>query len=274
MSKILYFLGISIISVLAIAFIFPIYWTAVGSFENIYAAMNVPPDFFPRKVTFENYMTIFTRHPYARWVLNSLVVATCTVLIGVTCACLSGYAFAKKEFLGKNILFWGLLLTMMIPIHVTIVPLFITFKKLGIHNSYPGVFLPMSCSVSFMFLARQYMSTIPTELIDAARIDGASELKIFSSVVAPICKPLLAALCIFSFIGAWRNFLWPLIMTSSNEARTLPVAIATISAGSGGLVNIGLAMAGATLVALPMYIIFFCFQKYFTKGITLGAVKG
>ena len=125
-----------------------------------------------------------------------------------------------------------------------------------------------------MFLARQYMSTIPSALIDSARIDGASELQVFLYVIIPICKPLVAALCIFSFVGCWRDYLWPLIMTSSMKSRTLAVAVTAISSRPGALSDVGMSMAGAALVTIPIYAVFFSFQKYFVKGITLGGIKG
>ena len=188
---------------------------------------------------------------------------------------MAGYAFAKKEFPGKNILFWTLLITMMLPYHVTLIPLFIMLNDFGLHNTYVGIFLPTAVSVGSMFLARQYMSTIPSELIDFARIDGASELRIFLSIIIPISKPLVAMLCIFSFVGCWSDFMWPLIMTSSDSMRTLAIGIVMAAAQPGELMqDIGIAMAGATLVAVPIMIVFFSFQKYFIKGITLGAIKG
>ncbi len=239
------------------------------------STMRVPPVFFLQKPTLYNYIFLFEKWPIARWVLNSLIIAGGTTVIRVVLSCMAGYAFAKKEFPGKNILFWILLCTMMLPYHVTLIPLFIMVNELGLHNTYPGIILPVAASVGSMFLARQYMSTIPSELIDFARIDGASELKIFLSIILPISKPLVAMLCIFSFVGCWSDFMWPLIMTSSDSMRTLAIGIVIAAAQPGELMqDIGIAMAGATLVAVPIMIVFFAFQKYFIKGITLGAIKG
>jgi len=262
------------ISVAAICFLFPIYWMVVGSFEHLGDTVKIPPHFLPYNATLENYIAILFEQPFFHWIVNSLVTASAATLICTTSSCLAGYAFAKKEFPFKNIIFWVLLSAMMIPSQVVLIPLFITMKKLGLYNTYPGVFLPSTFNAGYMFLARQYFSTIPSEFIDAARMDGASEFRIFLSVIVPISKPLIAALSIFCFVGVWSSFLWPLIITSTKEARTLPVAVATVCWQPEGLMDIGLAMAGATLVAIPMYIFFFSFQKYFVKGITLGGVKG
>lgn len=239
------------------------------------STMRIPPAFVLQSGTLENFRYLFSGFPVIRWIMNSLIVSTSITLIRIFTSCLAGYAFAKKEFPAKSILFWTLLCTMMLPYHITLVPLYIIVRNLGLYNSYPGIFLPVACSVGSMFLARQYMTTIPSELIDFARIDGASELRIFLSVIMPISKPLIAVLCIFGFIGSWGDFLWPLIMTSSNSMRTLAVGIVGAAARPGQFTqNVGIAMAGACLVAVPIIIVFLCFQKYFIKGITLGAIKG
>lgn len=259
----------------AIAYIFPIYWTITGSFRYLWDAMKMPPELFPSKLTLANYRRILFDTPAIRWATNSMIIASGVTAISVSTACLSGYAFAKKEFPLKNFIFWGLMATMMVPFHVTIIPLFITMKNLGLYDTHLAVILCSVLGTGYMFLARQYMSTLPSELIDAAKIDGASELRIFTSVIMPLCKPLVAALSIFSFVGAWSMFFWPLIMTTSDKARTLAVGVVLLSEGAvGGMQNLGVMLAGATLISVPMYVIFVCFQKYFTKGVTMGGVKG
>jgi len=272
--KTFFVLGVTLVTIFAIIALFPIYWMIKGGFEDVKGAMKVPPNFVLKSLDLLNYETIFTRHSIFRWIANSLIVGVCSTLLVVFSSLMSGYAFAKKEFPGKSFLFWLMLFTLMIPFQVTLIPRFLTVKSLGMINTHWGIFLPISCGVGAMFLSRQYMSTIPSELIDSAYIDGASEVRIFLSIILPLSKPLIAALSIFSFVGAWNQFLWPLVITTSNEMRTLPIAIACISSMAGELTDIGLAMAGATLIAIPMYAIFFSFQKYFTKGITLGAIKG
>jgi len=247
---------------------------AIGSFEPIRTTVKLPPDFYPENATLKNYITLFKNYPCLRWLLNSLIVSICATALAVSTALMAGYAFAKKEFKGKNIIFWFLLSTMMIPLYVKIIPMFLMMRNLGLYNTYPGVFLPLSLHASNIFLARQYMSTLPSELVDSAKIDGANELKIFTLIILPLAKPLIAALCIFNFVWAWRDFLWPLIMTSTNTMRTLPLAVATVTCFPGGYAELGLAMAGASLVTAPVCIMFVLFQKYFIKGITMGGVKG
>lgn len=259
---------------LAIGCLFPIYWMVKGSFERTGTVMAVPPSFIVRTPTLKNYITLVFKNPVLKWTLNSLIVTLSITIANVLVSCLAGYAFAKKEFRGKKILFWAILITMMIPFYTILIPMFIWVKRLGLYDTYWGLILPGIFGASGIFLARQYMSTLSSELIDAAKIDGASELQIFFYIIVPICKPLIAVLCIFSFMGNWSNFLWPLIITSSSSMRTLPIGVVTAAALPGQLTDIGVSMAGATLVALPMFIVFICFQKYFIKGITIGGVKG
>lgn len=266
-------MSLILVTVMAVVALFPVYWMMKGSFENIIGSAKMPPNLLPR-IDLINYIFIFTRYPALRWIANSLIIAAMSTLLIVLFSCSAGYAFAKKEFPGKNLFFWMMLVTMMIPAYVTYIPMFMMVKSLGMINTYQGIILPMCTGAGGMFLARQFMSSIPSELIDIARIDGASELRVFFLIILPISKPLVAALSIFSFCAAWCNFLWPLIVTSTDKMRPLTVAVVGISAQSNELLDIGMAMAGATLVALPMYVIFFSFQKYFTKGITLGGVKG
>jgi len=266
-------LTLIIVIFLAVLFVFPIYWMAIGSFEPIRYAPKYPPDFYPVNVTLRNYKTLFGNYPCFRWILNSFIVASSTTIIAVSAACLAGYAFAKKRFPGRNFLFWLLLSTVMIPFYVRLIPLFMTMTSLGLYDTYPGIFLPLTCQAGNVFLARQYMATLPSELIDAAKVDGASELSIFTRIILPLSKPLIAALVIFNFVWAWRSFLWPLIATGSDEMRVLPMAVAMVCSFPGGLSELGMAMAGTMLVTAPICIVFIIFQRYFIKGITLGGVK-
>jgi len=263
-----------ILSALAIACLLPIYWMVKGSFETMGTVMKVPPSFIVHTPTLRNYVTLILKHPVLRWTLNSMIVAVSVTAGSVLVSCLAGYAFAKKEFRGKQGLFWALLVTMMVPFYTILIPRFIWVKQLGLYNTYAGMILPLIFSAGSIFLARQYMTTISSELIDAAKIDGASEVQVFLYIIVPISKPLIAVLSIFGFMGNWSAFLWPLIITSSSSMRTLPIGIVTAAALPGQLIDIGVSMAGATLVALPMFVVFICFQRYFIRGIRLGSVKG
>lgn len=268
------FFYLLLIIILAGSFVFPIYWMVIGSFTEGAHSLKMPPDFYPRKPNLSNYFALFREFPVTRWMLNSLIVASSVTFISVSTSCLAGYAFAKKSFIGKNVLFWLIMSTLMIPFYSIMIPLFITVRNLGLFNTYPGIFLPMACYATNIFLARQYMSTLPSELIDAAKIDGASELRVFTYLILPLSKPLIAAITIFTFVYGWKTFMWPLIVTSNMCMRTLPVAIATAVSYPDGHVDFGVAMAGTTMVVLPTLIVFALFQKYFIKGITVGGVKG
>lgn len=274
MKKIRFAIIFGILVALAVACLLPIYWMVKGSFETTGSVMRVPPSFIVRTPTVQNYVKLIFNFPVLRWTLNSVIVSLSVTACSVTVSCLAGYAFAKKEFWGKQALFWVLLVTMMVPFYTILISKFIWVKQLGLYNSYLGMILPIVYSAGGIFLARQYMSTLSSELIDAAKIDGASELQTFLYIIVPICKPLIAVLSIFSFMGNWSAFLWPLIITSSTNMRTLPIGIVGAAVLPGELVDIGVSMAGATLVALPMFIVFICFQKYFIKGITIGSIKG
>lgn len=263
-----------LVILLAIFFIFPTYWMVISSFTDQTRTLNVPPDFWPTKGNLKNYFDLFVEFPILRWMANSAIVALSTLAIGVGTSCLAGYAFAKKEFVGKNMLFWLLMSTLMIPFYSVIVPLFITMRSMNLMNTYPGIFLPLTCNAAHIFLARQYISTLPTELLDAAKIDGASELGIFSHIVIPLSKPLIGALAIFTFVYGWKSFMWPMIVAGKESMKVLPVAVAIAVSYPQVHIEFGLAMAGATMVAIPTLTVFVFFQKYFIKGITMGGVKG
>jgi multiple sugar transport system permease protein len=185
---------------------------------------------------------------------------------------MAGYAFAKKRFPGSNVVFYMYIASMMIPGQVTLVPLFLIMSKLNFLDSYWGLILPGIAGPFGVFLMKQFLSTLPTSLIEAATIDGCGELQIFRQIVLPLSKPGLAVLGIFTFMGQWNEFLWPLIITNSSKMRTLPVGLALLQEELP--MQYGLLMAAATYAAIPMIIIFMMFQKYFLKGITVGALKG
>nr|WP_246350791.1 carbohydrate ABC transporter permease [Deinobacterium chartae] len=185
---------------------------------------------------------------------------------------MAGYAFAKIPFAGRTPLFWAYIVAMMLPFQVILVPLFIMSSKLGMIDSYAGLILPALASPYSVFLMKQFIQTLPSELIDAARVDGAHEFKIFWSIILPLIKPGLAFLGIITFIAQWNSFLWPLIITRSAEMRTLQVGLVLLREEVP--LSYGLHMAGAVLAALPIIAVFFASQKYFLRGVTVGAVKG
>lgn len=250
----------------------PLFWMVSTSFKEVRAAIQIPPEWIPSHPTLINYERLFARAPAFRWFANSAIVAVAHTVSMLLFCSMAGYAFAKKEFPGKTAIFWTLLSTMMIPGMVLLVPLFLLVSKMGLMNNYGGLILPGLVGAFGVFLMKQFIGTLPNELLDAARIDGASEFGVYSRVILPLSKPALAVLGIFSFMGAWNDFLWPLLITQSKDMRTLAVGLATLQQES--MTDFGLLMAGSTFAAVPMIIIFFAFQRHFLKGLTIGALKG
>jgi multiple sugar transport system permease protein len=206
-----------------------------------------------------------------RWELNSAIIAIANTAISLFVSSFYGYIFAKKDFPGKKYLFWILISTLMVPFHVVAIPIFLMFRNFHMLNSYWGLIIPGIFSAYGVFLMRQVIKTLPTELLEAAKMDGCSEFGIYARIVLPLAKPGLAVLGIFTFVGNWNDFFWPLILLNKAEMYTLPVGLPTLQ---GQWTDFGLLMAGATLAALPTIIIFLIFQRYFLQGITVGAIKG
>ncbi|MBX7245169.1 MAG: carbohydrate ABC transporter permease [Candidatus Sumerlaeaceae bacterium] len=208
------------------------------------------------------------------WFENTLFVAVAVTALSVLLNAMAGYAFAKIPFPGHKVLFWVIIATIMIPGQVTVIPLFLLFTQgLGWYNSFWTVILPQIAAPVGIFLMRQYIQSLPSTLEDAARIDGCSEIGIFAKVIVPLSKPILAVWAIFTFIGAWKAFLWPLIITDDQNMYLLEVGLKTLQFNAGPR-NIGVVMSAALLASVPMVVIFFAFQKHLTKGLTVGAVKG
>ena len=237
-------------------------------------AMAVPPEWFPANPTLENYRKLlFGSTPTFRWFLNSLIVAGWVAFLAVLASVMAGYAFGKKEFPGKTVLFWLLIITMMLPRQISLIPLYIVMRDLGWFNTYQGLIVPYIAYPFGIFLFKQFMQGIPNDLLDAARIDGAGEIGTFRYVIVPLSKPAIGALAIFAFVGAWNNYIWQLLVITRRSMLTLPVGVSKLTATLGHY-DLGMAMAGATFAFIPMLIIFLIFQDYFVKGLTVGAVKG
>lgn len=263
----------------ALLALFPLYWMIKNSLEPNQLLSVWPPRLLPNweALTLENYGALLDRFPLPRWFYNSLLVAVIRTIGAVFFGSLAGYAFAKLRFLGRETLFWILMFVLMLPAFVLIIPQYQIIRSFGWYDTYWALLIPgITGGVWSMFLMRQFMHSIPTELMESARIDGANEFTVFSRVVAPLAAPGMAVLAIFQFIGNWNNFVWPLVVTSTSEMRTLPVGLGLLTSprDTGQVVPVGEVMAGATIAALPMIIVFIFFQRYFLKGITIGAVKG
>jgi multiple sugar transport system permease protein len=252
----------------------PFLWMLFGSFKSTTELRRVPPTWLPADPTVANYQDLWDRLDFPRFFFNSAVVAvTVTAAILLLCS-MVGYALAKLEFPGRRILFPILLGTMMIPVFVTFMPLFVLVANLELVNTHLGLILPqIALSGAFgVFLMRQFISGIPDELLDAARVDGAGEYRIFFRVIVPLSGPALATLGIVTFMGTWNSFLWPLVVASTEEMYTLPVALALFAVGQQES-NLGLQLAGAVVVVLPILILFFALQRYVIQGIATTGIK-
>ncbi|WP_025745925.1 carbohydrate ABC transporter permease [Kallotenue papyrolyticum] len=253
--------------------LFPMYWLFVSALTPTKYTINTTPRFFPDPLGFDNFQRLFAlATDYWRWFLNSLIVALSVTVFHVIFDTMAGYAFAKRRFPGRNLMFWLILSTLMIPAHVTLVPLYIVTRELKLLDTLLAVILPGTANVFGIFLMRQYIQTMPGELIEAGRIDGANEFGIFWRIILPLCKPAIAALAIFTFVRHWNDFLWPLIVLTRSRNFTLPVGVASLQGEFS--TDYGVIFAGAALAALPMIIFFLIFQRYFLEGVRMGAVKG
>ena len=282
LEKLVKTMGILFLIVAAVTFLLPLYWMITGSFKLQTITMAVPPQFIPTNPTFENWTRLFTGPwPVWRWVVNSVAVSLLTVVLVLTISSLTGYGFGKKKFPGSNTLFFILLSTMFLPNQVMLIPLFLLVRALHLTDTTLGTYfamaLPMISSPFGIFLIKQFCSTIPDELLDAARIDGASEWGVFSKIVIPLLGPALAALAIFTFNQAWNYFMWHMVIATDKFQYTIPVGVSYMArtpAFGKVITDIGLSMAGGTFGAFFMIVFFIAFQQYFIRGITFGAVKG
>jgi len=221
--------------------------------------------------TFSGFTALFQGTNIWRWFFNSAYIAV-VVTVGILIIdTMAGYVLAKKQFPGRNLIFWLIIATMMIPGQITLVPLFMMVQDFGLMDTHWALILPDLAMVFGVFLMRQYMLSIPSELLEAARIDGASEWKTFWTIVVPLAKPALATLGIFTFMNVWNSFLWPIIVLNDADLYTLPVGLKTLQ--DQNLAIFKLLMSGAAVAAVPMIVVFIAFQKYFIKGLTLGGVK-
>jgi multiple sugar transport system permease protein len=225
------------------------------------------------KFDLEHYRTLLGAGAFPRYLFNSLLVATLVVASNVITGAMVGYALARKRFFGRGALTWGVIATLMVPKQVLMIPLYLVLARLGLIDTYAALILPFAVDAFSIFLVRQYVLALPAELEDAARVDGAGELWIFTAVVLPLLRPVLAVVAINAFLLNWNSFLFPLIFTNSDRLRTLPVGLALFAQGEHA-VDWGLLMAGSTISAVPVLIAFLVFQRHILSGITAGSEKG
>ena len=256
-------------AVLALA---PMLWMLSASVMPTGEASAYPPRFFPSSVTFSHYRELFTRLNLGRYLFNSAFIALTVTAVSLVINSMAGYAFAKLKFRGRDRTFRLLSLGLVLPVQVAMLPLFLLMKNLHLVNTYWGVIIPGMSSIFGIFLIRQYALSIPDDMLDAARIDGASELRIYWEVVVPGILPILATLAIWTFLATWNDFMWPLIVLSDESHYTLPVALANLSGEH--VQDTELMMAGSVLTVIPVLAVFLFLQRYYIQGVMAGSVKG
>lgn len=256
----------------AVSIAIPYVWMFVTSIKPVEEVQSYPPSFLVKHPTLLAYHDLFHLIPILRYVWNSIYVATTVTFANVFFCSLAGYAFAKHRFWARDKIFFVLLGSLMIPWQVNIISGFILMRKLGWLNSYNSLIIPSMAGVFGVFLCRQFIMSIPDDLVDAAKIDGCGEFAIYRLVILPLIKPILATLAIFTFMQQWNNFIWPLIVINSSAMRTLPLGLSVLNGQFG--TRFAMIMAGAVVATTPMLIVFLAFQKYFMKGITMTGFKG
>jgi multiple sugar transport system permease protein len=256
----------------AVLALLPMVWMVSASLMPSGEASTYPPHFFPSRLTFAHYTDLFTRLNLGRYLLNSAFVAFVVTFASLAINSMAGYAFAKLRFRGRDRLFRVLSTGLVLPVQVAMLPLFLLMKNLGLINTYWGVIIPGMASIFGIFLVRQYALAIPDEMLDAARVDGASEFRIFWSIVVPGIVPILATLSIWTFLATWNDFMWPLIVLSDESHYTLPVALANLAGEH--VQDTELMMAGSVLTVIPVMLVFLFLQRYYIQGVMAGSVKG
>jgi multiple sugar transport system permease protein len=252
--------------------VFPLVWMVSVSLMPTGESASYPPPLLPTHATFGHYRDLYAQQHMGRYFANSVIVATSATTLALLLNGMAGYAFAKLKFRGRDALYRLLLAGLLVPAQVTMIPLFGLLKALGLVNSYAGAIVPGVASIFGIFLVRQYALSIPDELLDAARIDGASEARIFRTVVVPLLVPILATLGIFVFLGTWNDFMWPLIVLTDRDMQTLPVALAGMSREH--VQDNEMMMAGSVVTVLPVLLLFLVLQRHYIQGLLSGAVKG
>ena len=262
----------SLLTLAGILSLFPLYWLFVTSLTPQQFVIKVPPDIIPRDLSLQNYQRLFGTTPVIRWLANTLLIAGTITIFHLLFDSMAGYAFAKRQFPGRDALFWLVLSTLTVPAQVTLIPVFFLLKDLNLLDSYPGVILPGFADVFGVFLMKQYIQTLPSELEAAGRVDGANEWQIYQHIILPLCTPALAVLAIFTFQRYWNGFILPLVVLRDSFKYPIQVGLATLQGEFN--TDYGMLMTGAAVAAIPMMAIFFAFQRYFVEGIRIGGVKG
>lgn len=262
----------AMLALLALFSLSPLLWMLSVSFMAPGEASHAPPPLLPADPSWGNYRDLFSHEGMGRYLVNSILLAGGGTLLSLFFNVGAGYAFAKLAFPGRERIFRALLTALVIPGQVAMLPLFLMLRSLGLVNTYAGVLLPSLAGIFGIFLVREYARTIPDELIEAARMDGAGELRIFWTIIVPLLRPILVTLAVFTFLGIWNDFMWPLIVLGDARMQTLPVALATFSLEH--VQDNETMMAGAVLTVLPPLGLFLMLQRFYLRGLLMGSVKG
>ena len=258
---------------LAVLWLLPFLWALVTSFKTETDAAATPVSFFPKSgFTTDAYTSVLREGNIPLWTMNSLITATAITIITLVVSALAAYGFSRLDFTGRRWLFWGMIASIIIPPQVLIVPLFYEMLTLNLVDTYWAIILPQVVHPAMVFILKKFFDQVPIELEDAARIDGAGRLRVFWSIVLPLSRPILAAVSIFVFIGAWNNFLWPFIATSDSSLMTMPVGLQTVKSAYG--LQYAQVMASAVLAAIPLVVVFLFFQRQIIKGFATTGFGG
>ena len=257
---------------LAAGVVYPFIWLVVSSFKFDQDLFRYPPALLAARYTVRQYYKVWTSIPFLRFAINTIIFAGSVTVLSVAVDSMAGYAFARMRFRGKGLLFAFVLVTMMVPFQVLMIPLFLEVYWLGLLNTYAGLILPRATSAFGIFLMRSFFVTLPKDLEEAARIDGLSEFKIFSTIMLPLCRPAMLSLAIFHFMNNWNDLLYPLLLTSATEMRTLPAGLAMFVGER--VIEYGPTLAGTVLSVAPLLVAYAFAQRYFTESIAVTGLKG
>lgn len=262
---------VAVLGIIAVAFVFPFVWMVLTSLKAEGDVFRYPPQLLPTELTLDAYIDIWNRAPMGRFFVNSILFAGGVTAVSLFLDSLAAFAFSRLNFPGKNFLFLFVLIALMLPFQVTFIPLYVTVQSLGLVNSFAGLIIPRATNAFGIFMLRQFFNSLPRELDEAARLDGASEFYIYRRIILPLSGPALVTLTIFHFMYNWNDFLWPLLITKTTEMYTLPAGLALFMGQH--VVEYALMMAGATLALLPLFIAFLFAQRYFVQGIAMSGLK-
>ncbi|WP_193103908.1 carbohydrate ABC transporter permease [Brachybacterium sp. FME24] len=264
---------VAVLAILAAFVVFPLYWMVVSALTSGGQSQSTEFYLWPKEPTFANFTEVFSTQPVWRWIGNSVLISVVTTALSVVVSLGAGYALAKYRFWGRGLFYAAFMLTIMIPIQVTIVPSFLVVARIGLVDSPWAVILPTAFDVVGIFIARQFMLGVPDAIVEAARVDGAGEYRAFFSVVLPTCGPLVGVLVILAFMARWNDFLWPMVVLQGAENLTVPVGLSTLTNNPAFASPWGAVMAVATVTVLPILAVFLVFQKQFVQGISSTGIK-